>query len=131
MERDITEIALNDFETRRNGGGIIMHYDREGNPIQLGTWAMHVEDPSYKFLLDENAGRYWVSTVWLGMDHSFGDGPPIIFETMAFVRASDEIREITGLQDVYQIRYHTEAEAREGHVRVVAMALANQFDDEG
>jgi hypothetical protein len=25
-----------------------------------------------------------VSTVFLGLDHSFGDGPPVLFETMVF-----------------------------------------------
>jgi len=30
-----------------------------------------------------------VSTVFLGLDHSFGDGPPQLFETMVF-RGEDE-----------------------------------------
>lgn len=29
---------------------------------------------------------YWVSTVFLGLNHNFGDGPPHIFETMVFRR---------------------------------------------
>jgi len=29
-----------------------------------------------------------VSTVFLGLDYQFGDGPPLIFETMAFWRQS-------------------------------------------
>jgi hypothetical protein len=29
-----------------------------------------------------------VSTVYLGMDHSFGDGPPLLWETMVFPEAS-------------------------------------------
>lgn len=29
--------------------------------------------------------HYWVSTVFLGLDHNFyDDGPPILFETMTF-----------------------------------------------
>lgn len=29
---------------------------------------------------------YWISTVFLGIDHSFGQGPPLVFETMVFRR---------------------------------------------
>lgn len=29
-------------------------------------------------------GRVWVSTVFLSMDHQWGDGPPLLFETMVF-----------------------------------------------
>jgi hypothetical protein len=54
-----------------------------------------------------------VSTVWLGLDHGFKfgeDALPVIFETMIF----------GGQFDNYQIRYHTEDEARRGHAEVVA-----------
>ena len=33
---------------------------------------------------DEKIGDARVSTVFLGIDHSFGDGPPLLFETMVF-----------------------------------------------
>ena len=52
-----------------------------------------------------------VSTVWLGLDHGFGEGAPVIFETM----------DIPG-QSIQQ-RYTTEEEARAGHVRAVAQYL--------
>lgn len=29
-------------------------------------------------------GKVLVSTVFLGMDHSYGEGPPLLFETMIF-----------------------------------------------
>jgi hypothetical protein len=52
-----------------------------------------------------------VSTVFLGIDHRhFGDGPPILFETMVFGGAHDQSQE----------RYCTRAEALEGHKRWVA-----------
>jgi hypothetical protein len=55
-----------------------------------------------------------VSTVFLGLDHNhFGDGPPILFETMIF----------GGEHDQYQARYETLAEAEEGHQR--ALELVN------
>ena len=50
-----------------------------------------------------------VSTVFLGIDHQFGDGPPLLFETMLF---SD--------YDEKEWRYSTWDEAVAGHERVVA-----------
>ena len=54
----------------------------------------------------------YVSTVFLGIDHNFGDGPPILYETMVF-----------GLEDEYQCRYETRVEAESGHDRTVKMVL--------
>lgn len=51
-----------------------------------------------------------VSTVFLGLDHSFGDGPPLLFETMIFNHPE--------LED-YQERYTTWEEAEAGHARAV------------
>lgn len=42
----------------------------------------------------ENVGQYWVSTVFLGLDHNFfrwrEGGVPLLFETMVFEREDDE-----------------------------------------
>jgi len=32
----------------------------------------------------ENVGQVKISTVFLGIDHSFGEGEPLLFETMVF-----------------------------------------------
>lgn len=53
-----------------------------------------------------------ISTVFLGIDHSFGGGTPVLFETMIF----------GGSLDQYQERYHTLEEAMIGHERAVEMA---------
>ena len=50
-----------------------------------------------------------VSTVWLGIDHQYGDGPPLIFESMVF----------GGGLDQEQVRYSTLAEAHAGHDALV------------
>ncbi len=58
-------------------------------------------------------GKSNVSTVWLGLDHSFdGKGPPIIFETMIF----------GGPINGYQWRYSTKEEALAGHKKVLYKA---------
>jgi hypothetical protein len=59
----------------------------------------------------ENIGDVRVSTVFLGMDHSFGEGPPLIFETMIF----------GGEHDEFQDRCSTYAEAEEMHARACRM----------
>lgn len=51
-----------------------------------------------------------VSTVFLGLDHSFGDGPPLLFETLVFGGPlKDEMN-----------RYSTYDEAVAGHVKMLA-----------
>lgn len=57
-------------------------------------------------------GDVEVSTIFLGLDHNFwGEGPPILFETMIF----------GGEHDQYQERYATWEEAEAGHEIAVAM----------
>ena len=55
----------------------------------------------------------WVSTVFLGMNHSFRDGPPMIFETLVFPRKGKWTEESGE-------RYSTWDEAMAGHTAVVA-----------
>ena len=50
-----------------------------------------------------------VSTVFLGLDHSFGSGPPLLFETMVF----------GGPFDQEQKRYTTWEQAEKGHNKMV------------
>ena len=50
-----------------------------------------------------------VSTVFLGLDHNFAGGTPILFETMVF----------GGTSNGYQERYATWEEAEIGHARIV------------
>lgn len=50
-----------------------------------------------------------VSTVFLGLDHQYGDGPPLLFETMVF----------GGPLDHEMNRYSTWNEAEKGHQEMV------------
>jgi hypothetical protein len=52
----------------------------------------------------------YVSTVFLGLDHSFGGGTPVLFESMAFGGHHDQ---------EWCERYHTWGEAENGHARMV------------
>lgn len=89
------------------------HYDRQGNVIpDLMEWARLHNDDNYKRVAQDTIGTLWVSTVWLGLDHSFGGGPPLIFETMVFDHGEND------RSDLDCRRYSTEAEALAGHEEV-------------
>jgi len=92
------------------------YYDRDGDPISLERWAeLRGTDDTYLRVAEDTVGDFWVSTVWLGINHQFGSGPPLIFETMIF-GAGDR----GDLTDECW-RYTTEAAARAGHREVVTL----------
>src|SRR4051812_24313011 len=84
-----------------------MYYDREGHPIPVTAWPSPDERRVDRTQVSEGVS---VSTVHLVLDHSFDDGPPVIFETMIF----------GGEHDQDQWRYHPGARGRAGHDAVVA-----------
>jgi hypothetical protein len=57
-----------------------------------------------------------VSTVFLGMNHQFGDGPPLLWETMVFM-------EPPSLTESYCDRYPSKAAALKGHDKAVRWAM--------
>lgn len=74
----------------------------------LIEWAKAFEKMNRQVAKDA-IGDVSVSTVFLALDHQFGKGKPILFETMVFGG------ELDGEQD----RYHTWEEAEEGHKNMV------------
>ena len=63
----------------------------------------------YDKLKDINGDDVRVSTVFLGLDHSWNGGKPILWETMIF----------NGEHDDYQERYTSHEDAVEGHKRAL------------
>lgn len=59
-------------------------------PADLMTWARWYETAD-RTVAKSAVGPYRVSTVFLGLNHAFGDGPPLIFETMVFGPDSDDV----------------------------------------
>jgi len=66
-----------------------------------------------RFDLKTKVGKYTVSTVDLGIDHSFGIGKPLYYETMIFKNIDGDVR--LG----YQERYSTKEEAINGHQKAI------------
>jgi hypothetical protein len=114
-------------------------YDRQGQRIDLMTWARHVEDRQYSVVAQHWVRGWMVSTVWLGLDHGFGMTPvPLIFETMIFAPKDATVGredwetggDASGTApvdlDQYQERYPTEEAAQAGHDRALA-AMVEQL----
>lgn len=95
------------------------YYGMDGKPMSMEEWVELMENTDRHVAEDYLRLRghvYHVSTVLLGLDHSFRpDSPPLIFETMVF--ADDDY---SGFQDI-QVRYSTKEQAKAGHARIVAM----------
>jgi hypothetical protein len=65
--------------------------------------------------------NYAISTVFLNIDHNFGEGEPLLFETMIF-KAKDG--KIDDFLELYCKRYHSYESAEKGH----KFALENYKD---
>jgi|SRR5580698_2169976 hypothetical protein len=68
----------------------------------------------------DHVGDERVSTVWLGLNHNWMPGPPLIFETMIFGHTYDG----------YQRRYSTKEQAAEAHRQIVANLRLGLAPDE-
>lgn len=99
-------------------------YDKDGRAISIEDWAQLMEDRDYTRVAWTEIGKYVFSTVWLGLDHSFGDGPPLIFESMAFKRKEDGKINSSG---IYQARYSTLKEAKAWHYLMILIVLWREF----
>lgn len=107
-----------------------MWFNRDGEPITVEEWGeLRESDSEYFRVAEDNLeavsfdgewySMLWVSTVWLGINHNYGDGPPLIFETMVFVQ-----EDMGG--EIGCMRYATDIEALEGHRATVACLQASQ-----
>lgn len=70
--------------------------DRNNQPIpcddviEWGKWYQAASMSGRRFVAKTDLGHCEVSTVFLGVDYQFGDGPPLLFETMVFGLAMDQ-----------------------------------------
>lgn len=83
---------------------------REPQSATLLEWGKWFQEDKRRVGYDE-VGKVTVSTVFLGVDHRFTDGPPLLFETMIF----------GGAHDQYQTRCSTWAQAEAMHAAALAL----------
>lgn len=94
--------------------------DEAGEPVpcdDIIEWARGF-DMEHRRVAETVIDNVRVSTVFLGIDHAFDGGPPVLWETMIF----------GGEHDEYCDRYTSRADAVAGHTRAVDMVLAGVRD---
>lgn len=89
------------------------YYDKEGKEITLLKFGELFEDVNYRIIQQTIVDHYTVSTIWLGVNHNWTDGPPIIFETMVFSSVEDDVN------DQWKEMYTTLQNAKDGHEWIV------------
>lgn len=112
----------------------ILNEDHTVSEVDLMTWAHWLESEEgrkLKIVSSTLVDEVRVSTVFLGLDHSFGmGGPALLFETMTFEKKISEA-EMRGKKynfhksvdsDGYYARYATYEEALKGHAEIVEHA---------
>jgi hypothetical protein len=87
--------------------------DRRVVPASIEEWYRFLQSPD-RIVGVLTFNDVTVSTVFLGVNHGYGDGPPLVFETMVF----------DGPMDGYEERCSTWQEAEEIHERVCAEVRA-------
>jgi hypothetical protein len=91
----------------------IHYYDKKGRAIGPDECGDLFKSKTYaRIKQDILPNGKWVSTIWLGLNHQFGSGPPLIFETMVFPKCGE-------WSELDCDRYSTLKEARAGHEAMV------------
>lgn len=69
---------------RMNPLGLFVLHGKVAVPVEtIEEWA-RAFDTKKRIVAQDRIGGCFISTVFLGIDHQYGDGPPLIFETMIF-----------------------------------------------
>jgi hypothetical protein len=114
--------------------------DAEHNVIparDLLEWGRWFENTENRRVAETSINGWWVSTVFLGLDHSFssisgGPAKPLWFESMIFPEGDKPmVPELGGklrkFLDGMQLRYTTWDEAVKGHATLVEMIQRGLF----
>jgi hypothetical protein len=90
------------------------HETRPADLLEWASWFENTDRTVAKTTVGRDAHKAEVSTVFLGLDHSFGTGPPLLFETLVIGGPLDEEME----------RYSTWDDAEAGHAAMVERVSA-------
>ena len=115
---------LGEVEKKLFGGQqhAVLTEDGEVMPCDFLTWAYFLERGRVQRVLvqEDLPGGYWISTLFLGLNHRYVTGPPLWFETMIFAPSDGKPCPVTGKvhrlgPEVFCDRYTTLKEALAGH----------------
>jgi len=94
-------------------GYYILDEHHNTKQVSLLEWGRWLERADTRVAYTKFECGVWISTVFLGLDHRFGDkGPPLLFETMVF-----EMTMEGGGDEMW--RYSTWDDAETGHKAIV------------
>ena len=111
--------------------------DKDGNPVvncgrdymvyfhwheqmpDTGEWYVKKTGCGFQLLYDKPAEGVAVSTVYLGNDHNWHGGPPILWETMVFC---------DGWSGEFCERHASQSEARRRHVEVCRLIASEGLE---
>lgn len=109
----------------------ILTEDGEVQPCSLLTWAYWLEQKRAQRIIKQEdlPHGYWISTVFLGLNHQYAPhAPPLWFECMVFEPSDGKPSSLTG--KVHKLgpeatcqRYSTLKEAKAGHEMIKAKWL--------
>jgi hypothetical protein len=100
------------------GSGLLYVLGDDGQPRRVDdvlVWAAWFETHD-RTIAHDHVGAVRVSTVFLAFDHAYGDGPPVLWETMIFGGDSWE--------DLGAWRYTSRAAALAGHAKALGLVRA-------
>lgn len=101
-------------------GRYILNADGLPEPCDdLVTWAQWCGTANRKVASSHGNGFY-ISTVFLALDHSYGSGPLMLYETMVFEK---------GGEDVDCWRYATREDALEGHALAIQQYMPGASEE--
>jgi hypothetical protein len=103
-----------------------LNEDHTYKPCTLMEWANQTDilwKENKKHVADEEINGKRVSTVWLGRDHNYLGGCPLLFETMVFDKQLAD-------SSIYMDRYTTWDEAVKGHQKAITWVLNGCKEDE-
>lgn len=97
--------------------------DKHPQPCSQKEWAEAFADFDKRQLAETFTANCRISTVFLGLDHGFGSGPPVLFETMVFEQEKHvlnlEGHKFAVHEDLGCWRYTSYADAMAGHAAAV------------
>jgi hypothetical protein len=105
-----------------------MHYlldkNKEPYPVTIKEAIKLYKNPEMKIVKQDTIDDVFISTVFLGMDHSWSNKPghkPVLWETMIF----------GGEYSEYQERYTSHHDALEGHQKAIDLVNKKIIQDDG
>lgn len=96
----------------------------DGNPIPTADGKYPDLSIEQRRLGRTQVGNRIVSTVFMSLNHNYGGGCPVLFETMVF--ACNAAGETTSFNDLDGKRYCTRQDAMEGHAAFVKALQAKE-----